>query len=105
MVAGYAAQQAVIGGRNVIVLVNAYACKGRYVYEETAVCGYIGHEVRVEGVYSLNEQDVVLAESDLGIGELAYASLLEVECGRLYGLACQQVLELGVEVGQVNGVE
>ena len=87
------------------MLVDAYACQGRYVYQETAVGRDIGHKVRVQCVDTLNEQDVIVAQRHLGVSELTDSALLEVESGRQDALSCQQILELLVEERQVYGVK
>ena len=99
------AQQAVIGSRNVVMLVNAYACQGRYVYQETAVSRYVRHEVRVKGVDTLNEQYVIITQCHFRVSELADSAFFEIESGRLDAFACKQILELLVKEGKVNGVE
>ena len=105
MVACNTAQQTVVGCGDIVVLVYAYACKGRHINQETSFGRNIGHKVRIKGVYAFNQKHIVLAKTHLGFGKLTYSAFLEIETGRPDAFARKKVFKLLVKERQVYCVQ
>ena len=104
MVADNAAQQAVVGGRHPVVVVDRYGGESRHIHTELLVFGNTLCKLRIQSVNTLNEQNVVRSEFQF-IALIHTSPGGEVVSGHLDFLTGNKAVEVGIELLQVEGIE
>lgn len=104
VVAHDATKQTGVGGGDPGVVVQRDGGEGRDVEFEDAALVDLGEELGVEGVDAFDDQYHVVGHLH-GLTVVVAVAVFEVEGWEFHLLACQQLVELGVEEVEVDGVE
>ena len=104
VVADEAAEEAVVGGGDAVVVVEVELGEGGDVDVELAFVGEAGGEFGVEGMDAFEDDDLVFVEPEFFAAVEARAGM-EIEGGQVDFAAGVEVGEVAVEDGDVDGVE